>query len=353
MIAAPSVSTEAPPPGKQRPATRPRLGFLGAGWIGLNRLEAIARAGVAEITAIADPSREMLARAGAAAPSALITTTLEELLACDLDGLVIATPSALHAAQAQAALDKGLAVFCQKPLARDGRETAAVIRAARQANRLLGVDLSYRFTEGAQRIRERVQRGELGQIFAIEAAFHNAYGPDKPWFYSRNLSGGGCVIDLGIHLVDLVLWLLDFPQVVHVTSRLFGEGLSWSGADDKVEDYALARLDLDTGATFQMGCSWKLHAGQDAVIQVSLYGTRGGACLRNVNGSFYEFVAESFRGTAREVLSSGPDEWGGRAAVAWARALAQDPEFDPAIEKLVPVAEALDLIYGQKGTPAP
>jgi hypothetical protein len=106
-------------------------------------------------------------------------------------------------------------------------------------------------------------------------------------------------------------------------------------------------LDLELGTTIQLTCSWRLPAGCDAVISGAFYGTRGGAAFHNVNGSFYEFAAERFRGTAREQLSSGPNDWGGRAAVAWARALPDSPRFDPKIERLFNVAQALDSIYAQ------
>src|SRR3954462_7397836 len=99
-------------------AARPRLGFLGVGWIGRSRLDAIARAGSADVAAIADP----------AVPDAL--GSLDELLAHELDGIVIATPSALHAEQAIAALDRGIAVFCQKPLGRTADEVRRGVGAA-------------------------------------------------------------------------------------------------------------------------------------------------------------------------------------------------------------------------------
>src|SRR3954471_7558199 len=79
---------------------------------------------------------------------------------------------------------------------------------AGRADLRLGIDFSYRFVEGARRIRELVAAGELGRVYAARLVFHNAYGPDKEWFYDRARSGGGCVIDLGTHLIDLLLWIL-------------------------------------------------------------------------------------------------------------------------------------------------
>lgn len=83
------------------------------------------------------------------------------------------------------------------------------------------------------------------------------------------------------------------------------------------------------------------------MISAAFYGTRGGAALRNVSGSFYDFTAERYHGTSRETLTTPPDEWGGRAAADWAARLAAGERFDPAAERLVDVAQVLDRIYGR------
>ena len=83
------------------------------------------------------------------------------------------------------------------------------------------------------------------------------------------------------------------------------------------------------------------------MISAAFYGTEGGAALRNVDGSFFDFIAERYQGTARETLATPPDAWGGRAAADWAARLAAGERFAPAAERLVDVAEALDQIYGR------
>jgi len=326
---------------------KPRLGFLGVGWIGRHRMQAILGTGVVDAVAIADPSPEMAAQAGQLAPDAEIVGTLDEILDTGIDGVVIATPSAMHAEQSIHALERGVAVFCQKPLGRNVAEVQAVVDAARKADRLLCVDLSYRFTEGMRRIREVIGSGGLGHVYAVDLVFHNAYGPDKPWFYDPKLSGGGCVMDLGVHLVDLALWALGNPGVANVSGKLFAGGGPLQDRAAQVEDYALATVELETGAVVQLACSWRLQAGCDAMISAAFYGTQGGAALRNVNGSFYDFTAERYRGTACEMLTSPPDDWGGRAAADWALRLAAGERFDPAAEQLVDVARVLDRIYGR------
>jgi predicted dehydrogenase len=328
-------------------APRPRVGFLGVGWIGRHRMEAILATGAVEVVGIADASAETAAAAAALAPGARLVSTLDELLDLGLDAVVIATPSALHAAQSIRALERGAAVFCQKPLGRTAAEAHAAVDAARAADRLLCVDLSYRFTDGMRRIREIVRAGGLGRVYAVDLVFHNAYGPDKPWFYDPALAGGGCVMDLGVHLVDLALWTLDWPEVAGVSARLLAGGEPLGRRIDAVEDYGLATLELATGTVVQLACSWRLQAGRDAIISAAFYGTEGGARLANVAGSFYDFKAERYRGTARETLIGPPDAWGGRAAADFATRLAAGERFDAAAEQLVDVARVLDQIYGR------
>lgn len=343
-LATPEPRERRPPAAGVRTA---RLGFVGVGWIGRNRMEAMLATGLAEAVAILDADDATAAEACRLAPDARRAGGFDELLAMDLDGVVIATPSALHAEQAIGALQAGKAVFCQKPLGRTAAEVEAVLAAARRADRLLGVDMSYRFTEGMAKIRDLVGSGELGAVHAVDLTFHNAYGPDKPWFYDPALSGGGCVMDLGVHLVDLALWALAPARVVDVSADLFAEGRPLIDSEGRTEDFALATLRLDTGAVVRLACSWRLPAGQDAVIGAAFYGPEGGAAFRNVNGSFYDFTAERFRGTARETLALPPDAWGGRAAADWAGRLAAGARFDPAMEDVLAAAQVLDRIYGR------
>ena len=327
--------------------SKPRVGFLGVGWIGRSRMKAIADAGAVEIVAVAEPFDEAAAEALKLAPGASRVADLDELLALGLDGVVIATPSAQHAEEAIRALNAGCAVFCQKPLGRSADEVRRVVEAARSADRLLCVDLSYRFTSGMQAMRDEVRAGAIGEVFAVDLTFHNAYGPDKAWFFDRALSGGGCVIDLGVHLVDLALWTLDFPKVLSISSALFAQGRPLPPQSEAVEDFAIATLQLEIGAVVRLACSWNLPAGQDAVIEAAFWGRQGGAAFKNRNGSFFHFDAQLTHGSAdRRSLAGDSDDWGGRAASAWAHRLAKAGKFDPTAMDLVAVSEVLDGIYG-------
>ena len=322
-----------------------KLGFLGVGHIGRNRMEAMLATGKAEAIAVCDPSEEMASEAQALAPDANLVRSLDEMLALEPNGVVIATPSALHADQSIEALKSRAAVFCQKPLGRNAAEVEAVLNAARHADRLLGVDLSYRHTSAMQAIRQLVQSGALGQPFAADFVFHNAYGPGNAWFYDPKLSGGGCLVDLGVHLVDLALWLFDFPEVVEARGRALKDGRPVDA--DECEDYFSGEIELANGVTVRLACSWNLSAGQDAEIRASVYGTEGGAEMRNENGSFFDFVADRFTGRDRRRMSSHPDEWGGRAAAEWVDKLDSGAGFEASTTGLMQTTRTLDRLYGR------
>jgi predicted dehydrogenase len=329
--------------------SKPKLGFIGVGWIGRNRLQAIAEENIADIKIISDPNSEYAQEALQFAPQAETSDSLTDMISTDVEGIIIATPSALHAAQSAQAIAAGKAVFCQKPLGRNAQEIKEVVEKAQEMNVLLGVDFSYRFTNGIKALKEVLDLGELGNIYGVNLVFHNAYGPDKPWYFDPKLAGGGCVMDLGVHLVDLLVWLLDNPEVADVSSQLFSKGKKIENADDAVEDYAVAQMLLNDSIAVQLACSWNLPAGVDAVIEVSFYGTNGGVSFRNVNGSFYDFTTELFKGTSRQVISTPGDSWGGKAAAAWAEELATTGNnFNAGAFQYLKAAEILDRIYKRK-----
>jgi len=329
-----------------------RLGFLGLGWIGRTRLDAIcACAGEAlSVAVVADADAQRRRAAAEAYPGAVAVASLEEMLERQIDGVVIATPNAGHAAQAIACLASGVPVFCQKPLATNAADAARVIAAARSTDRLLGIDWCYRYVDGMPELRQRIRAGELGEITAIDLAFHNAYGPDKAWCHDRRLAGGGCLLDLGVHLIDLASWLQEAPRMRLVSSALYAGGLPLHGTaptavDVPVEDLAYAELRQESGAIVRLACSWHAHAGCDALIEARIFGTRGGAAWRNVAGSFYDFHVDVFHGAARERIGTCPDEWGPRALHEWLQRLRHDPSFDPAIASTCRDAELIDEMY--------
>jgi len=325
------------------------LGFVGTGWIGRNRMGVLLSSGIATAAAIAEPYPEHAAQALEMAPEAEIMEEASEIYQnTDIDGVVIATPSALHACQALEALNAGKAVFCQKPLGRTAGEVESIVAASRRADQYLSVDLSYRYTRAFEEIYKIVSSGKIGKVYAVDLVFHNAYGPDKEWFYDLNQSGGGCVMDLGIHMIDLALLSLGFPDTHVISSILFSKGEVVGPQEGKVEDYAKVTLQTSEGTTIGLDCSWHSPAGREAVIEAVFYGTQGGAAFKNSNGSFYDFTAERYNGTTTEVIETGPDAWSGRAGIAWAMQVLGGAGYDAiGAAEYLKTAKIIDSIYGR------
>lgn len=324
--------------------THPRIGFAGLGWIGLKRLQPLVHSGWDGDLVFFDPDPQAVAHTKSAFPKAKNVASFEELLNHPLDGVVIASPSALHASQTEAALRKGFSVFCQKPLGKKSDETAKLVSLADEQNLSLEVDYSYRLTEGIQQIKSTLERKQIGDIYAVEAVFHNAYGPDKPWYYNRSLSGGGCLMDLGSHLVDMLTYLFDTGEIYVKFANLLSKGRQITD-EDTVEDFAEAQLMTASNISIRLACSWKHAVGKDAAISLKINGTKGGLEFQNINGSFYDFKAEKYDQNKTETLFSDQDAWEGRTLCRWVDNIQQGRGFDPESYGLVKSAEILEEIY--------
>lgn len=326
---------------------KPTLAFCGVGWMGKMRLKAVLESDLAKVLVIADPSAVCRIEALELAQQAELYDNWEETVNHPaVDGVVISTPNFLHKAQTVAALEKGKNVFCQYPPGCSAAEVEVMIEAAGKSDRLLAVDFSYRYCDAFQQTREIIDSGELGTLFAVELCFHSAMGPDKEWYYQIGQSGGGCMTDLGMHLLDFVLLALGFPDIKRVESRLYAKGKRIEGRA-QAEDYGTAFIDLSTGVQLTLTSSWHLHTGSAATIRAGFYGTRGAVSLQNINGSFFDFAAFLHKGASRQWLSGTLENWTDGALLDWIRRLSVNPRYDPAAENYIHSARLLDRIYEQ------
>lgn len=200
----------------------------------------------------------------------------------DVDAVVICTPNAFHPDQAILALQAGKHTLVQKPLAISEAAAADVVRTAERERRVLLVDCSYRFLATVDELRAVVR--QAGQVERITATFHNIYGPGKAWFFDRSLSGGGALMDLGVHLIDLALELLAPERAVVVGAQMgFAQGY-------EVEDFARVELNLD-GVPAEIEVSWQ---AEQPLTNISLRVQCDKATVewRNVEGSFFHFRSE-------------------------------------------------------------
>jgi predicted dehydrogenase len=207
----------------------------------------------------------------------------EDLLAIEgVDAVVICTPNALHAPQAQAALRLHKHVLVQKPLAVSCMDAQATIDTAAEHQRLLFVDYSYRFLETIAVLKSTL--GQRGPVRRARGTFHNIYGPgaEKTWFFEPLLSGGGALMDLGVHLLDLGLWLLQ-PSQAHLVSLDMHS--TQDGAVESSADLRLLLGDIE----FDVDVSW--NAARPASEIAFELEQQNGSLLRweNVDGSFFHF----------------------------------------------------------------
>ena len=259
-----------------------RLGFAGVGWLGESLLKELPRFPALELVAVQDTNLDLAAQVAERYASPWYGAGYAELLALPtVDAVVICTPNALHASQAQAALRAGKDVLVQKPLATTCADAQATVDLASRLGRVLFVDYSYRFLDTLQALAATL--ATLGPARRARAVFHNIYGPGKAWFFDPDLSGGGALVDLGVHLLDLGLWLLQPERL-----SLDGAELSWEQGH-AVEDAARLRLRLDQ-VPFELDVSWNAPRPLTEIV-FEVQAERSIARWENVDGSFFRFRA--------------------------------------------------------------
>jgi predicted dehydrogenase len=200
-----------------------------------------------------------------------VIETDEELFASDeIDAVVICSPSHRHQPQAVAALEAGKHVLVERPLALDAKGAEAAVKAAERSGRVLMVAYNNRFRPDIAGVKSFVTSGELGDIFSIHGTWFNRKVRPKrlTWRHRKAEAGGGALMDLGVQVLDLCLWLLDYPDADRVSAHLHpGEGM-------EVEDAASMLVRLKTGATLSVQVTWSMLAERDR-HHVRLFGTAG------------------------------------------------------------------------------
>lgn len=207
----------------------------------------------------------------------------------DIDIIDICTPNMFHAQMAIAALEAGKDVLCEKPLAPTPAEIRSMIQARDRSGKTLMTAQHFRFRAVSQAVKAQIDTGSLGNIYHARAWMLRRSGlPVRPTFIYKNQSGGGPCIDIGVHILDLTLWLMGHPKPVAVSgvarnelSHREGAFSSWGRTpipqDIDVEDFAAAFVRFENGATLMLEMSWLLHHNsQSEVAKVWLYGTEGG-----------------------------------------------------------------------------
>jgi len=282
-----------------------RIGIIGAGGIAQGaHIPGYQHVPGAKIVAIADPKEGRAAEVAAKFGIPNAYTSAEDLLAAGgLDAVSICSPNAFHAPQSIAALKAGLHVLCEKPMAINVPDAEAMIKTAKQTGKLLMIGMTNRFRPDTQTLKKFVDDGLLGNIYYAKAGWLRRSGIPGygSWFTTKALAGGGCLLDIGVHYLDLALWVAGFPKPVSVTGMTYSEfgprGLAlgnW-GADIyregkqtfDVDDLATAFIRFEGGQVLTLEVSWAAHVGEQGENYLRFMGTDGGAEIASRNGADY------------------------------------------------------------------
>jgi predicted dehydrogenase len=266
-----------------------QVGVIGVGGIARDQhLPAWQKVPFAEVAAVADISEAALQRVADRFPGPHHFTRWEDLLAVDgLDVVDICTPNRTHAPIALAALNQGLHVLCEKPLATSTQEVLALRDASRRAGRVLMTAQHYRFRPISRQLKALIDGGLLGEVYYTRAQYlRRRLLPTAPTFIEHRLSGGGPVYDIGVHILDLACWFLGAPQPVSVSAvvdtrlahraDLTGSWGDWDRSRFNVEDFAAGFVRFANGTGLVLETSWLGFQPENEVVRLQCYGTRGG-----------------------------------------------------------------------------
>jgi predicted dehydrogenase len=275
-----------------------RVGVVGLGYAGETHTKNYLKIPGVEVVALAGLEEEKLEALGETYGIPNLYRSWEDLVARDdLDIVSVGAPNHLHNPISLAAFEGGKHVLCEKPLARTGAEAEEIVEAAKNADRVLHVAFSQRERSDVQTLKRHIDEGNLGRIYHAKANWmrRNGIPGMGGWFTSKEMAGGGPLIDLGVHILDHALYLMGEPEVESVTcatyaelgprglgSRKFNTKTTGVGAFE-VEDLATAFIRLRGGATLQLDASWAVYGSAGDDFGVTLYGTEGGAEMKVVN----------------------------------------------------------------------
>lgn len=200
-------------------------------------------------------------------------TDYKELLAKnDCDAVIIATPTSTHKDVAIDCLRAKKNVLVEKPLARSYSEAKLVLAAAKKYKKKLMVGMNLRFRPDAMLLRSLLSSGEIGEPFYVKCGWIRRQSSAQKWFTKKTEAGGGVIFDLGILLLDLSLWLLDYPTVQSISTKNFNHNTK------DVEDTSISFIKFKNSSVISMETSWSLVLDRDD-FYVNIYGTKGYATL--------------------------------------------------------------------------
>ena len=266
-----------------------RLGMVGAGTIGREHLEACQECTGLEVTAVCDvhAGRGKSLAKEFGVPN--VFADYRDLVASDLvDAVSVCTPNNLHMPVTLAAVKADKDVLCEKPLGMNAGQARRMVAAADKAGKILMTAQSARYTAGAGFLKKLAEGGRFGEIYYGKAMWLRRSGIPKGWFQDIEQSAGGPLVDLGVHAIDLMWWLMGRPKPVSAQGVMFdhlgrkgqgmgGWGVGYNPTEFSVEDLVGGLIRFEDGRALSIDISWAAHTAD--MYWLRLFGTKGGAQL--------------------------------------------------------------------------
>jgi len=304
-------------------------------------------------------------------PDAKVYTNYKEMIADpSIDVVHVCTPNKSHSFITIDSLEAGKHVMCEKPMAKTTAEAQAMVDAAKRTGKKLTIGYQNRFREDTQYLSRMSQNGDLGEVYFTKAhALRRRAVPTWGVFLNEEEQGGGPLIDIGTHALDLALWLADNYKPKYVVGNVYHKLSatkdaanafgSWDPEEFKVEDSAFGFVTMENGATIALESSWALNTLDEGEAQVTLCGTKGGADMKDglrINGEEYSrlYDRQIKLGSGGVAFYDGAAETEAvREARSWIDAIVNDTEPLVTPEQALVVTQILEGIYESSKTGKP
>ncbi|HJU67358.1 MAG TPA: Gfo/Idh/MocA family oxidoreductase [Gemmatimonadaceae bacterium] len=237
-----------------------RIGVVGVGAIAqIAHIPVLSKMRGAQLVALCDNDRPKARSLADRFGVPDVFTDIEDLLEFDeLDAVVISTPNHLHEPHVLSALQAGVHVLCERPLALTSRGVERLLTAAQRAERKMAAALNHRFRSDVQALDRFLRGGELGRLTGVRAGHYQIKKSLEGWRHRRAEAGGGAFFEYGLPLLDLALWLADFPEPIRVSAQMErGRGAS------AVEDSMFVYLECAQGMSLAFDVTWSYIGDED------------------------------------------------------------------------------------------
>jgi predicted dehydrogenase len=346
--------------------TKVRVGIIGCGGIANGKhLPSLSKVKQAEIVAFCDIVEERAAQAAAkyGTPDAKVYTDYRRLLEdTSIDVIHVCTPNDSHAEISIAALESGKHVMCEKPMAKTTEEARAMVEAAKRTGKKLSIAYQNRFRDDSMYLKQLCEAGGLGEIYYAKAhALRRRAVPTWGVFLDEEKQGGGPLIDIGTHALDLTLWMMNNykPKTVLGTvyhklghrenaANAFGP---WDPKKFTVEDSAFGFITMEDGASIMLEASWALNTLNIGEAKTTLHGTEAGADMWDglrINGESFSrlYVNKIETDMGGVAFFDGVKETeGDREARMWIESIIDDKSPLVLPEQALVVTQILEAIY--------